>query len=348
LTIAQLFQRQQQLTTEEYERRFRQEILPAYRQSFREIDNNLKDTYAKVLATKGTEDYYNEMLKYGRYRSLMASTEQAFNESARRAGLTIRASSEASFANSFYFRQFGYDLVIPQGLRTISILPQALIDLSVLGTPEVWEEITAKDRQRIIEIYGSVDNYQPQYGTLQSVLLADRTRQLNSIKNVITQAFIQGQSYTRASKNLRSVFDTTASNAMRIVRTEGNRLANAGNWAASQSAKAQGIDIVRQWDATLDGKTREDHARLDGQREDENGFFTIDGNRTRYPGHFGVARQDVNCRCGIIDIVDNISPQVRTARDKDGNNVTISFASFDQWAKDNDLHYVNGILKPKT
>jgi SPP1 gp7 family putative phage head morphogenesis protein len=151
------------------------------------------------------------------------------------------------------------------------------------------------------------------------------------------------------SKRVRQIFNTTASNAMRIVRTEGNRLANAGNFAASNSAKEAGVSIVRQWNATLDGKTREDHARLDGQNEDKDGFFKIDGQRAQYPSHFGVARLDINCRCTTLDIVAGRTPETRTGRNPlTGENETYSFRDFDSWAKENNLRYVNGILRPTT
>lgn len=345
MTIAQLYSRQHEMTTAEYEKRFREEIAPQYRRAFSDIDNRLKSVHATILSGVAKEDYYNEMIKYGRYRSLMAATEQAFNESARRAGVAIRASSEAVFSNSFYMRQYSYDIIIPDGLKSISILPQPLIDLAVMGTPEVWVEIDAKDRARIERLYGSVENYQPKYGTLQSVLLAERTRELNAIKNAITQGFIQGRSYTNISKDVRSIFNTTASNAMRIVRTEGNRLANAGNFAASATSKAQGVDIVRQWDATLDTRTREAHSRLDGQREDKDGYFKVEGQRAKYPSGFGVGRLDINCRCAVVDVVAGQGPMVRTARDPiTGENMSIGFAKFDDWAKVNDLSYRGGKL----
>ena len=350
MTIIQLFGRQHQLTTEQTERTFREKVLPEYRQALREIDENLKDTYLKLQAGTKPEDYFNEVLKYGRYRSLMESTASAYNTAAKRAGLYLKASSEANFANSFYMRQYGYQWVVPQYLKTVSYLPQALIDLAVLGTPEVWSEIAQRERDRITAIYGTTDAYTPQYGTLSQILNADATRQLQAVNNAITQGFIQGQSYTNVAKRVRNAFNTTASNALRIARTEGNRLSNAGNFATSQAAKEQGARIVRQWDATLDGRTREDHARLDGKQEDENGYFTIDGMKAQYPSHFGVARMDINCRCGILDTIDRVSPEARTGRNPfTGNrNETISFKSFDEWAKENNLAYKNGILRPST
>ena len=62
MTIIQLFGRQHQLTTEQTERTFRENVLPEYRQAFREIDENLKDTYLKLQAGTKPEDYFNEVL----------------------------------------------------------------------------------------------------------------------------------------------------------------------------------------------------------------------------------------------------------------------------------------------
>ena len=85
--------------------------------------------------------------------------------------------------------------------------------------------------------------------------------------------------------------------AKTIARTEAHRIYEASSEDARQQAKAAGAKVVKQWDATLDGKTRDNHRQLDGTIVEVDGYFTIDGKKSKYPGGFGNAAEDCNCRC---------------------------------------------------
>lgn len=82
-----------------------------------------------------------------------------------------------------------------------------------------------------------------------------------------------------------------------IVRTEGNRIANAARLEAARTAKQQGADLVKQWDSTMDKKTRPHHVQLDGQVRELDEPFEVDGRKAQAPGKFGIASEDINCRC---------------------------------------------------
>lgn len=82
-----------------------------------------------------------------------------------------------------------------------------------------------------------------------------------------------------------------------IVRTEGNRIANAARLEAARTAKQQGADLVKQWDSTMDKKTRPHHVQLDGQVRELDEPFEVDGRMAQAPGKFGIASEDINCRC---------------------------------------------------
>jgi hypothetical protein len=58
---------------------------------------------------------------------------------------------------------------------------------------------------------------------------------------------------------------------------------------------------VKQWDSTVDARTRSTHVGLDGQlREIEQPFKSPTGATAMYPGGFGVAGEDINCRCVML------------------------------------------------
>ena len=86
----------------------------------------------------------------------------------------------------------------------------------------------------------------------------------------------------------------------RIARTEGHRITAEAKLNSMEKAKKQGADVVKQWDASLDGKTRKNHRKLDGQWVEVDDYFEVGGRKVKAPGKFGKADEDINCRCILL------------------------------------------------
>jgi len=56
----------------------------------------------------------------------------------------------------------------------------------------------------------------------------------------------------------------------------------------------------KQWVATLDDRVRDTHLDLDGEIVPLGEPFTAGGYSAQNPGEFGIASQDINCRCTIV------------------------------------------------
>jgi SPP1 gp7 family putative phage head morphogenesis protein len=106
--------------------------------------------------------------------------------------------------------------------------------------------------------------------------------------------------YSQIARNLRSSANMTLNQSMRIVRTEGNRIHNKSALNACRKAKEAGADVLKMWDATLDGLTRPRHRQLDGQIREVTEDFEVDGLTVSAPLHFGIAAEDCNCRCHLL------------------------------------------------
>lgn len=126
-----------------------------------------------------------------------------------------------------------------------------------------------------------------------------------SIRAEVSRGIAAGFTWNEVAKKLAKSFKTTEfskayNNAMRIVRTEGHRIQIQSAMDAQQVAKDHGADIVKQWDATLDDRTRETHRMLDGQIRELDEPFEVGGMQADAPGMFGIAAQDCNCRCALL------------------------------------------------
>lgn len=118
-----------------------------------------------------------------------------------------------------------------------------------------------------------------------------------TISSELSRGISSGMAYDDVARNIKNATKVPMGRAKVIVRTEGHRIQQASAEDARQAAKSKGADVVKQWDATLDGDTRPRHRRLDGQIRETDKPFEMDGKEAMYPGDFGDAAEDCNCRC---------------------------------------------------
>lgn len=135
---------------------------------------------------------------------------------------------------------------------------------------------------------------------LYDALGVDTKHLRKSISSEITRGIAEGMTTDEIARNLRNATKAPLSRARTIVRTESHRIQQASCYNAQQHAKSKGADVVKMWDATMDGDTRPMHRRLDGQIREIDEPFEIGGKKAMYPGDFGDPAEDCNCRCQCL------------------------------------------------
>lgn len=114
----------------------------------------------------------------------------------------------------------------------------------------------------------------------------------------VSRSIASGMTYAQTAKAIEGYTRIGYNNAIRIARTEGHRVQTTATMDAMEKAKERGADILKQWDATLDGRTRESHSQVDGEFREMNEPFS---NGLMYPGDpSGSAAEVVNCRCALL------------------------------------------------
>lgn len=124
-----------------------------------------------------------------------------------------------------------------------------------------------------------------------------------AVRAEVSRGIANGSTWNQVAEKLskhmqNTPFSKSYNNAMRIARTEGHRIQCKAASDAQYKAKEKGADIVKQWDATLDGRTRDSHRQVDGEiREIDKPF----SNGLMMPGDSkGSAAEVVNCRCALL------------------------------------------------
>lgn len=123
-----------------------------------------------------------------------------------------------------------------------------------------------------------------------------------SVRSELSRGIAQSLSYRDIARNLSNVANISFNNAVRIARTEGHRINQEATFNCQMEAKKRGCEIVKRWDSTLDKRTRRTHQELDGQTVEVDKPFVIRGYEAMYPSGFGVASEDINCRCCSLQI----------------------------------------------
>ena len=120
------------------------------------------------------------------------------------------------------------------------------------------------------------------------------------IAGEISRGISTGMMYSEIARNISGYARIPKNNAMRIARTEAHRIQCKATADAQFKAKEHGADVVKQWDASLDKKTRKSHRELDGQIRELEDEFEVGSHKAMHPGAFGIASEDINCRCALL------------------------------------------------
>lgn len=118
------------------------------------------------------------------------------------------------------------------------------------------------------------------------------------IRGEISRGIATSDSFNNIARNITSKTNVGLNKTMRIVRTEGHRIQIEGAMEMQETAKKAGADVLKQWDATLDGKTRESHRVVDGELRELDEKFS---NGLMHPADkSGGPEEVINCRCALL------------------------------------------------
>jgi SPP1 gp7 family putative phage head morphogenesis protein len=279
-------------------------VAKSYKQAINNVQVELSNLYDKY-SDKGILTYA-EMAKYNRLNSLNKTLIEDLNTSWKNIESDLRSLVGEEYSESYY--RYGFLLNKTSGIN----LNYGLIDKEVIRSLFNKPNVSGL--------------------SLKETLSRTRYNLLLKERQAMVQGFLRGDSYVNLVKDLKETFNKSFNDTLRIVRTEGTRAANDGQVAVYDDAEGMGLEFDRIWVATLDSRTRDSHQALDGQIADKEGYFHHAGAKAKAPGNFGIASEDINCRCTVIAQPKETQPKIR--RSNIGDKEIIKYKSYEEWKKD--------------
>jgi len=153
-----------------------------------------------------------------------------------------------------------------------------------------------------------VVGYLVEVGAARIPMINGTTRR--AISKTLAEGVLRGEGIEALTARVRTTFQgISKSRAALIARTEVGTAASFARNSAIQEAGDVGIVKKRRWIATLDSRTRHNHRKLNGQVQPVRKPFRIPGTSklAMYPGGFASAKENANCRCVVVAVVEPAS-----------------------------------------
>jgi SPP1 gp7 family putative phage head morphogenesis protein len=280
-------------TTKQFER----ELAKRYRSAYAEIEAQIGKLFAKM----GDTPSLVEAKRYARLDNLRAAIIAEYRKLTKAAIDGTRGNSASIYARGAYGTEWAYD--------------------QTLGVTVKWPVLSVEAIRASVWNGDSGESFAERFKNWS-------TKDVIKIQQNITQGIALGEGFAKVARRVRDTIGASYNQAIRIVRTEAMRNYNQGHLETYSKLETVGIEANKQWVATLDTKTRDTHGILDGQFADKDGLFWSQGESATGPGMFASAAQVVNCRCRLIDVIEDMAPEYRRVR---GEGI-VPYQTFNDWA----------------
>lgn len=194
-------------------------------------------------------------------------------------------------------------------------------------------------KARIVDIFDLVDKptierimkQRPDLFPQPSVNVAiDQLWNRKQLNGAILQGILNGESIPKIAKRLSEVAIKDYKVAVRNARTATTGAENGGRVYSYEKAEEMGIELEQEWLATLDGRTRHSHRRLDGEKIKVGGTFS---NGCKFPGDPDGAPSEIqNCRCTLVAALKGID-------NTHNERLTSMMTSYEDWKAGKKVNY---------
>lgn len=289
--------------------------LDDYMRRFEKKDRIWRERVARgeVKASDYAEWRKSQIIVRRRWESMKESLGKEWANTNAEARKIIQGYAKEAYAVNFNFAT--YEAEIGAGVDTsFTLYNREAVERIMRDNPDLLPEpsarINAAAAQKKIILW--------QEGQIQSVTL---------------QSILQGESIPNMAKRIAMTLgELNHKDSIRYARTAMTGAQNAGRLDAYRRAEEMGIDLMREWIATLDGRTRHEHRYLDGQKAKVNEPFDAEGVPIMYPGDPSAPGYLIwNCRCTMRANVSGWESKSKAGRSLEA---LPKGTTYEQWKED--------------
>lgn len=150
------------------------------------------------------------------------------------------------------------------------------------------------------------------------------------MNSAITQGIVQGETIPQIAKRIMDkTGESTYKAAVRNARTAYTGAQNAGRMEGLHQAQRLGINVKKKWMATLDNRTRDAHADLDGQIQNVDDPFESELGDIMYPGDpTADPANTYNCRCTLVYVYPEYPSEMQR---RTGDGEIVGDMTYREW-----------------
>jgi len=280
------------------EKKYEREVAALFRDNLDEIRVEMAKIYDKYavngLLTKA------EMTRYNRLASLEKKVQEIVKPSIAQSKAIIKRLKPEEYGEAFFRTAWAFDNATGVALDWGALDKQAI----AANLENVFHEVAIKN-------WGN--------------------EALSKIRTTISNGLALGQSYHDMMKDVKAYINAENYKIMRILRTELHDSQEAGTAASYDEALKQGVEGKVVWISTLDGRTRDSHASMDGVERDDDGMFRGSIGEAPYPGWEGLpAGERIQCRCDVRFEIADLAPELRRSKEEG----VIPYQTYPEWKED--------------
>lgn len=265
----------------------RRGIESSIRREYKQVLQKLQVIIAKYYAAYGNSDdstmTQGDLRSAGQYKTFLQDVLDNLDGIAEPVDKQIRQTIEDTYTTCYN----GMVNAVKQSTDNTQL--GSLLSGLYSATPETVKNIVENPMQKL---------------TLSTVFSRRRNQIVKSTKKTLAVGLASGDSYTRMAQRIADTLNGDYKKAMRIVRTEANRAINRGFQDVTEEASEMllGSDYVevKEWCSMEDESVRSTHQHLNGKKLHSLDMFESSGAKADCPGSFGVAKEDINCRCFLM------------------------------------------------
>lgn len=258
-------------TLKNLEKRIKAEYTKAYQSCKKEM-SAIMEKIADHPEWDGARKFA-EMQKYDRLDRLSKQMAETINDASNQAVKFIKGEAVNVFKYNYNWEagEFGFSLIDNTAAKNI------LTGVSNPFTKLSYENVT------------------------------DRVSLQRALQSDLTTGLLKGESIRDIALRIKTTTERDLKECVRIARTETTYAQNSARQSVGEEGEKLGFKMLKKWVAAIDGRTRDEHERADGQIVPADDPFIVGGEELMFPGDYSLgasAWNTVNCRCTVVYMID--------------------------------------------